>query len=172
MLPSLFDDERTGCQRLSLMLCCGALLVAPFCSEGSTAASAAAAVAVRAARVPRLPPPRIEPSIRIARDPFVPEPSLVGAARSSDVTPESVFELPPNLGASDATDKNGVTSGPIPVLRAIVLGPASRALVETGSGVRVVAIGDTMAGSVVTAIDAAGIVLASGVRIRIARKQQ
>jgi hypothetical protein len=79
------------------------------------------------------------PKLVVDRDPFVPEGETIAAG-----------------GAADSS---------VPLVRAVVLGDAPKALIETAGRPEFVGIGSIVAGSVVTAITRDGVVLDSGVRL-------
>ncbi len=92
-------------------------------------------------------------------------------------TPKTVSALPPvpgipvlpaNAGAGVprvAAPEEGPTNATV---RAVVTGDHGFALVESGTSMRIVARGDRIAGGVVTAIDAAGVILDSGKHLPLA----
>lgn len=84
----------------------------------------------------------------IARDPFVPDASAIDRS-----------ELQNSAEKTKETD--------MPIVRAVILGPQSRALVETGGAVKVFSLGERIAGATIVRIDRDGIRLADGRLLRI-----
>jgi hypothetical protein len=118
--------------------------------------------------------------VPISRDPFIPEASSIkanlgpqlGAGNDSIVGMQVTqgdpigFTLPANRGAEGTPLQDGPLG--TPRISAIVSGPSPRALVDDGTHVRVLAVGDALAGSRVTAIDESGVHLQSGALLRLA----
>jgi hypothetical protein len=147
---ALYDDQRQLLIRVGIMLAVGAAAVLPF-TIAPTSLDASAEI-LRAA--PPISSPTVTgrmefPMISVNRDPFVPDAGIIGR------------DLP-QIGAAAATQ---------PVLRAVVSGEQPRALVEVDGSVRVLAIGDKIGADVISAIDAAGVTLSSGVRLVLAPPQ-
>lgn len=172
MFLALYDEDRSLLRGMAFILCCSTLFVAPFLSDRSFSASAQPSQALRKMRQSEFSDRFFAPKISLARDPFLPDSfGEVGQVPMRDSDAPNSIVLPPNSGAN-VTSGSGDTVDPTAlVLRAVVLGPASRALIETGGSVRVVAVGDELAGSAVRTIDANGIVLANGVTLRLARSK-
>jgi hypothetical protein len=150
MLPALCDDQRCMLARLALMVCCGCCAVLPLTVRSSIAADAAAFQAAVPLRSPSALEPLRYPLIRLRRDPFV-------ADGLSEVA------LHGDAGAQLENEPNA-----IPVIQAVVLGKNARALVEQAGAISVVALGDSLAGSTVAAIDSHGVILSSGARLMLA----
>jgi hypothetical protein len=89
--------------------------------------------------------------VRISRDPFVPE--------------HSVLPHEDEQTASVTSTANAAFEAA--VVRAVVTAPARRALVDENGSVRIVAVGDSVAGSPVVAIERSGIRLQSGQVLRL-----
>lgn len=118
----------------------------------------------------RLPLPQIEnatpqPAIVIRRDPFAgnrTEPRGSNAAEAVRAGSNGVVGLQVVQGHSTGIELPGERD----VVRAVVSGSAGvRALVEDGDRARVVSIGDPLAGSTITSIDAHGIGLRNGAHL-------
>jgi hypothetical protein len=159
MLPALYDDDRRSLARLASMLIIGAIGVLPLTTQSSSVAGAADVRARNDQTDLALPPRLTFPAYSVSRDPFVPEQSIrakldgsvlrVGQGSSIGVV------LPPGTLSSAS------------IVRAIVLGNPARALVEDGSSVRVLGIGDRIGELVVVAITADGITLSDGTRLML-----
>ena len=145
MLPGLFDDERAALRRLAAMLVAGALALLPLTSQRSLDAGAAAAE--DSAATPSAPP-RLSrmtfPGFDVERDPFVP----------ARVQSQAAFRA------------TGPPAAPA-LVRAIVTGSPTRALLETGGTVRIVAPGDRIGERTILDILPAGIVLSDGTHLPI-----
>ncbi len=168
------DESRTFLMRLSVMIVCGGTAILPFTVPPTSAtARAQSANHTSPISVPDLPGKLEFPAISVERDPFVSDaPPASAQARlpfSADNSPtmdDIGIVLPPNDGARSATP---VMSAPgIPVVRGVVLGDVPEALVDFGSGVKVVSVGDSIGNDNVRTIDAGGVTLSSGLRLRIA----
>lgn len=166
MLPSLDDTGRRRMMRISAVACASACLLAPLAGRSSGGPNGASGGAEVRLRPPLLPAEATPAPVEVTRDPFE-----VGAFRkieSNDAAGISplTLTLPPNAGAA------GVPFGGLPVfgaptLRAIVTGASARALIEDAGTVRVVAVGDALAGSQIVSIGAGGVRLRSGVVYRL-----
>jgi hypothetical protein len=112
-----------------------------------------------------------EKPIPVARDPFIPEAGGGESVVGSQVTQGDPvdFALPANRGAAGTPLQDPALGAPR--VTAVVVGPSPHALVDDGTHVRVVGIGDMLAGSRVTAIDAGGVHLQSGAAIGLAEEQ-
>jgi len=164
MLAPLRDSRRKTLLRLSLLVCCVSAALLPLTGGSSGDASASPAVAEAAPKLPEVPSALRFPPVAVSRDPFVPDAVPDQAPIDGDVD----IVLPPNAGA------NGAPAPPLSdvpnqiVVRAVVIGPSSRALVDVNGKVNVLAVGDILAGNPIQAIDSQGIVLANGTRISLA----
>ncbi len=150
-------------------VCCGiSLCLAPLAGRSSfELASEQAAFNTRFSTA-ALQPIWTPKPVSVARDPFIPEvygvnlpapqDSIVGM-RVTQGDPIG-FTLPANRGAAGTPLQDGDFA---PQVTAIVIGPSPRALIDNGTQVRVVAVGDKLAGSRVTGIDENGVHLQSGV---------
>lgn len=152
---ALYDDQRQNLIRLGIMLAVGAAAVLPFTiSPTSLAASAETMPAAPIAGVPAVPGRIQFPTIAISRDPFVPDRAvLTNDASASDLKVSG--------------DPNASTSL-LPVVRAVVTGDDARALVDNAGVVQVLGVGDRLGSEVITAIDATGVMLSSGIRLVLA----
>lgn len=149
MLPALHDEARRALIGFALLACASSASLLPLTATSSPEASAQTIVAGSEVRVSSLPEREEYQPFTIARDPFVPDAS---AEERGDVR---------DVSATAA-------SGDLPIVRAVILGPQSRALVETGGAVRVFGLGDRLAGATIVAIDRNGLRLADGRQLRIA----
>ena len=99
------------------------------------------------------------------RDPFVSSaaPAIVGRAASSGgggALPNLV--LPPNAAAGTPPFESARPAQSGRVVRAIVLGTRSRALITSGGESTIVGVGDRLGDAIVTDISAAGLRLSNG----------
>jgi hypothetical protein len=114
-----------------------------------------------------------ESPVPVSRDPFIPEAPV-----------EHVSSAPPSVVRDGIVGMHVTQGDPIgftlqtnrgttgsPRVSAIVTGASPRALVDDGTRVRVVAVGDTLAGARISAIDAFGVHLETGVVFGIAEDQ-
>jgi hypothetical protein len=105
-------------------------------------------------------------------DPFAPRasedvtgpPVAANAERQDLAALDHLGPLPPNAGAIGSM----ALVAPVPVrLTAVVVGAHRGALVDDGSGPRVVTAGDRIAGTTVASIDARGVTLGDGRRLTL-----
>ncbi len=171
MLPALYDDDRRSLARLSTMLIIAAIGVLPLTTQSSSVAGAADVRTQANLSDLSLPPRLTFPAYSVSRDPFVPEQSirarLDGSALRVGQGSEIGVVLPPNAGA-EQNGTIGSMSGALPsapIVRAIVLGNPARALVEDGSSVRVLGVGDRIGDLAVASITPEGITLSDGTRL-------
>lgn len=174
---ALYDDDRIRLVRLSGMLVCGGLAVLPMTlPPGSMTADAARAVRHAGISVPAIPQRLEFPRIAVDKDPFVPDTAAliptpsIASNLSEDVQQGQDVRvvLPANAGAEGGSQETGIAPPSVIFVRGIVLGDQPQALIDTGSGVKVFALGDRVAGELIKSIDAGGVTLASGVRLKIA----
>jgi hypothetical protein len=134
------------------------------------AAFASAPQAASGGATPRRTPLGIEPDVPVEapvraelprRDPFAGGDAGAPRATSTSVPP-TIPVLPPNLGARASTTAAGPTTVRV---AAVVTGRRPYALIVDGDAVRIVAIGDPLRGSAVSAIDDTGVHLADGSRL-------
>ncbi len=143
MLPALLDEQRRSLVRYAIAACAASVAILPVMGSPSLSASGAAA-AHAVIRVPDEPANLPFPPIPLDRDPFVPDGSEIALASQS---------LSRNEGAT------GV------VLRAVVTGIEPRALIEAGSTVRVVGVGDKLGNATITEINKTEVVLSNGLEL-------
>lgn len=168
----LHDAQRRRLLTVSSILCAIPLCLMPL--AGRTSFELAGEQAVFNARfdAPELRSVWNEKPVPVARDPFVPEgaaaPGVRGRGTLADdgIVGMTVrqgdsmgFALPPNRGAAGTPLQ---ATGGLPAITAVVTGSSPRALVDDGDRVRVVGIGDTLAGSRVMNISGAGVRLQNG----------
>jgi hypothetical protein len=166
-VPALHPISRALLALAGIIALAAAFAGTPLIARGG--ASAVPLVAARAA----------DPSFAPAgaatvpnRDPFAggdDELRATPAARASlppiPSIPSALAALPPNAGAA------GVEfAAPGPRLAAVATGSHPYALVTDGASIRIVSVGEPLAGSVVTAIDGAGLRLADGTRLGLDRE--
>lgn len=131
----------------SAVLCAIPLCLAPLAGRSAfESAGERAALDSRFARL-SLGPPAHEQTVRVDRDPFI---------ETSARNP-----VPPVRGKAPANA----------TVTAVVTGASPRALIEDGATVRVVGIGDAVAGSRVDAISPAGVRLRSGALLPFAQER-
>jgi len=152
MLPALFDDERRTLLRAALMMCAASLAMLPLTSQSSLEAGAGTVTATSSSARGNELETLSFPSIALDRDPFVPGVAMPDAAMS----------------AADSRENGG--SGA--VVRAVVTGTEPRALVEIGTVVRVVGIGDAVGTAKVLEINASGVTLSGGIKLFLTPEQK
>jgi hypothetical protein len=145
MLPALLDGQRRTLLRLGVAASVASLIILPLTDMSPVTASAGMQIADGVKRLPNAPLPLSFPPIPLDRDPFV-----------ADADAQM-----PLQGDRGRIDEAGTAA----VLRAVVTGTEPRALVELGSTVRVVGIGDRLGGATVTAITRTGLLLSSGIEL-------
>jgi hypothetical protein len=143
MFKPLRTERRRALLRGSLFAVAGALLLTPLALPPAEPAQAGAIAPPPANAPPLAESP--EPTLLIARDPFVPD----AAVQSVDASSMDV-------------DGAGI------VVEAIALGDSPRALVQSGGASRIVRAGDALGDSTVRAIDERGLVLESGETLPLA----
>ena len=144
--------SRTVLAALSLASFGGAFALMPLGARGAAGDGPAAVILATPA-----PPVQREAAVVPSRDPFAgPDPAKSAAPSSAIAALPSVpGPLPPNLGA-----QGGQVPGPPPPLArvtAIATGAHPSALVEEAGNVRLIGLGDKLAGASVDAIDASGV---------------
>lgn len=178
MLPPLRDDQRRALLRLSILMCSAALALLPLTAQSSFDASAAEAIVQPALDVPTVPDRLRFPDVSVSRDPFVPDAASIAAPlvmNNAEVGTQVQggddigIVLPPNAGAS------GVPGGPVgtggqPLVRAVVVGPSSRALIDMGGAVRVLGVGDPLGPARIRTIDAGGVTLDNGAHLPLTQE--
>jgi len=154
VLPALYDSERRVLARFAAMLVLGACAVLPLTGQSTMIAGAAGTQSPLGPRTRlALPSQMAFPDYSIARDPFVPDRRF-----QADVS----VVLPPNAGAMANA----------PIVRAVVVGDAARALVEINGAVRVVAVGDKIGYLTVVQITSSSVFLSDGSRLPLDRQQR
>ena len=168
MLPALYDDQRELLLRLAVMVVLGSLCVLPMTVPESGTVRAEVSAGASVAPEPKVPIDLPVRSVALRRDPFMPVgTAAVGTLQASgdDGTPADIV-LPPNAGANGIpSDARGGVA--VPLVRAVVLGPHPRALIDLAGSVSVYGVGDRLGSSAISRIDAAGVELASGVRLPV-----
>ena len=173
MLPALRDSERRFLIQVALMLACGSLSLLPLTAESSSGAAAEIGASALSAAKSIEPESSPIPNISLRRDPFVPDATVAAAA--SEATARSYGSiggsLPPNAGASDVSLIGNLGTSGTPIVRAVILGARSKALVEMSGEVQVLGVGDAVGGSAIASVDDRGIVLSSGERILLLERR-
>lgn len=149
----LTERERRLLTVISLMLCGGSIALLPLTAE--SARNESRPIDARSASSPWAPPAVTYAALRVSRDPFQPFRGTMPLAPALAGADSSEMALPPNAGAV--------------IVRAVVLGPQSRALVEIGGRVNVLGVGDELASGTIASIDERGVVLSSGARIPLTK---
>ena len=143
-------------------------LAAAFAGTPLVARGGARVVPLIAAPVPDPPRAPAYAATVPDRDPFAggdDESTATPSARASLPPIPPIPALPPNAGAA------GVAFvAPGPRLAAVATGSHPYALVADGDSIRIVSVGEPLASSVVTSIDAAGLRLADGTRLTLDRE--
>ncbi|MDE2482412.1 MAG: hypothetical protein KGN02_09510 [bacterium] len=165
VVPAIDDERRASLGRLSAMLVVASLAVLPLTQRPSEIVYAAREGSEVRLGLPVPPHDASRAAVVPRRDPFV-SAYVPGAPSRSGLGPSGndAIALPPNAGALASAANAQV------VVRAVVLGRYSRALVEVDGSVEVVGVGDTIGTTRVASIDAAGITLASGARVLLRRE--
>lgn len=167
MLP-VDEGERRRLLCLSAILCVIPLCLAPLAGRSSFELASEHAAFDKRFNGPSFDTVWNDKPVDVARDPFVAERALpVSTGPGNGIVGLHVtqgqpigFVLPPNSGAS-GTPVQG-SSVDLPSVTAIVSGSSPRALIDDGMHVRVIGIGDSLAGSRVLSIDGAGVHLRNG----------
>lgn len=164
MLIPLRDNDRRLFVALSLALSLGSASLLPLTAQ-SALDGGVTETALAAPVVPRIPGALTFPEIKVARDPFVPLPAVSDARENLAPTQTADIILPPNAGAEQMPGLSVAGEAGTPVVRAVVLGPQSRALIEDGGSVKVLGVGDALGNATISAIDSTGIELSTGTRL-------
>ncbi|MEO9170268.1 MAG: hypothetical protein ABI282_10955 [Candidatus Baltobacteraceae bacterium] len=164
MLPPLRDSDRRRLVFLSIALSCSSVALLPLSAQSSSSGASDRGPIV-AASIPDVPSALRFPEVVVSRDPFVPAAGAQSVKPVVDTLVPDGIVLPPNSGADGIP--GGENTAPVPraIVRAIVLGPQSRALVEMGSAVKILEVGDSIGSAVISSIDANGINLSTGLHI-------
>lgn len=166
------SNRRKYLFRASLLLCVGSGLLAPLGARSSIEITPERLPGGLDLRAPILAPEVVDTAVTVVRDPFTPDrpqivqrelgnPSAEIGMQVQQGAPIGIV-LPPNRGAAGQAEFNSIT------IRAIIVGRQANALVEEGGSVRVVSVGDTIAGRRVLSIGAAGVRVAGGARYPLA----
>lgn len=134
----------------SAAICAVPMMLAPIAARSSFQLAREQSAFTARFNLPAVPAPWKTAAVNVSRDPFIPERPYVSAS-------DGVRETPPAAG--------GFAS---PAVRAVVTGPSPHALVDENGNVRVVSVGDLVAGSQVLAIDRTGIRLKNGTVLALA----
>lgn len=134
------SPDRSRLLHAAIASCAVALLLSPLAASSARNVPFDGAADVTIAPATPLPPETPFPKIYVERDPFA---------------------APPEMAASSQTERTRA------IVRAIASGAKASALIEEGGRTRLVSIGDRVDESQVTVIDAGGIVLANGARVRL-----
>lgn len=165
----LHEDERRRMLTWSALLCAVPLCLTPLAGRTSFEIATEQAAFQMRFSTPSLETVWNGKPVDIRRDPFQPE---QGAKNALAAAPGGLvglhvtqgasigFILPANHGSAGSPVQ--VTAQGNPSITAIVTGPSPRALIDDGAHVRMVGVGDALAGSRILAIDAAGIHLENG----------
>ncbi len=147
------DPLRRRCLQLSAFLCAIPLCLAPLAGRSSFELADRRSVLNERFNSPSLTATWKAQPVNVARDPFVPE------TTSYSQTDPAV----PVVGMHVTRGQPiGFTVPLNPLVKAIVSGTSPRALIDDGSQVRVIGVGDTIGGERVLAIDRAGVRLQNG----------
>lgn len=144
------ESHRKRLLAWSALLCAVPICLAPLAGRSSLELASEHAAFYARFSAPRFEAEQHAPPITSVRDPFVPD------VRSTGVPP-------PRTGIVGMHVTQGQPIGGLPVVTAVVTGASARALVDDGAQVHVVAVGDALAGSRVTSIDASGVRLQNGI---------
>lgn len=167
-MRSVNDKQRRRLLAWSALLCAIPVSLAPL--AGRTSFELASEQAAFGARfsAPQLDGVWSDKAVSVLHDPFIAEAGE--AARGTSVTKANVIGAHVTQGES-----TGITvpvGGSVPqmpfTVTAVVTGVSPRALVDDGARVRVVGVGDPIAGSRVISIDGSGVHLQSGVLVPLA----
>lgn len=134
------SPDRSRLLHAAIALCAVALLLSPLAARSARKFPLDVPAEVAIAPVTPMPHETPFPKIYVERDPFAP---------------------PPEMAASSQTERTRA------IVRAVASGAKASALIEEDGRTRLVSIGDRVDESLVTAIDARGIVLANGARVRL-----
>lgn len=168
----LHERQRRSVVTWSVLCCAVPLCLAPL--AGRTSFELASEKAAFDARFPAPVLQNVwsEKPVEVARDPFVPDiPADVSAAVPSGVVGVHVTQgdavgisVPQSSAASQTS--GAPAAGPL-LVRAVVTGTSPRALIDDGTRVRMVAVGDEVGGSRVASIGRRGVRLQNGVFVAL-----
>lgn len=134
------SSDRSGLLHVAIAFCAVAVLLSPLAARSARVSSSSPGTTVVLPPTMAMPAETPFPKIYVERDPF--------AAPSYMQTP------------SQAAQTRAV-------VRAVASGPRASALVEEDGQTRLVSVGDSVDGSAIVRIDARGIVLGNGARVRL-----
>lgn len=157
----LDDARRRRLLTWSALCCAVSLCLAPIAGRSSFELAGERAAFNSRFTTPTLQPIWTPKPVSVARDPFMPEAGM----QVTQGDPLG-FALPPNRGAAGTPLQGGAFE--TPRVTAVVTGALPRALIDDGTQVRVVAVGDMLAGSRVIAIDQSGVHLQTGAVLSVA----
>lgn len=146
MLPPLRDETRRTLFGIALLIGASSASLLPLTAQSSFEARAQAQPMGDDISVPPIPTNADVRQFSVARDPFVPDAE----------PPEQPVEAATRVEAP-----GGI------VVRAIILGPRSRALVETRGSVSVLGVGDRIGDASIVGIGRSGVVLSDGRTIAV-----
>lgn len=162
----LDDTQRRRTLLCSVLLCVVPLFLAPLAGRSSLEVAGERAMLDARFSAPSLAATWSAKPVNVARDPFIPEVAKSAVApRAGAVVGVHVTQGQP-IGYAASPNQ-----GPILGVVAIVTGASPRALVDDGSHVRVVGIGDVLDGSRILRIDRAGIHLVNGTVLALAEDE-
>lgn len=158
----LDDAARRRALTWSALLCAIPLCLAPLAGRSSLEVASERATFDARFNAPTLAATWNDRPVNVARDPFIPEtrPTDVPSPPPDIVGMHVTAGQPIGYVASTPLSRSSVT--------AIVSGPSPRALVDDGVHVRVVGIGDILAGSRIVSIDGMGVRLQNGTLLGLA----
>lgn len=155
MLP-LDEASRRRMRSWSALLCVIPLCLAPLAGRSSFEAASERARFEARFNAPALKVSWNHEPVSVARDPFVAEKST----QAGSVAPTGVVGMHVTQGQPIGFALPGHTLAV--TVKAVVTGASPRALVDDGEHVRVVGLGDVLAGARITSIDASGVHLQNG----------
>lgn len=144
----MIDAQRKGLLSIGACMCATAVALTPLAGRSSFDAGVVHAASASRVTVAAAAQSTPAPPVVVVRDPFLNETQDVSAAQKP-------------VGAA------GAPSHGFPVVRAVISGTQPRALVDQDGSIRIVAIGDRIAGARIEAIFARSIRLANGVTLEL-----
>jgi len=164
-LHPLDESTRRKIVACAAFCCAVSLCLAPLAGRTSFELARERRVLAARFRTPELDAPRRDQPVAVARDPFI-------AERDEDA-PNREVPVAANENVVGMRVMQGQPIGfavgyGVPQITAVITGTSPRALADDGAHVRVIAIGDSLAGSRVVSIDGAGVRLSNGTVLRLA----
>lgn len=158
----LFGRQRRALLRSSCFVFCGAVALVPMTLPPVMAQGGSDAPDPRTA-LPLVPQRLTYPAVVVDRDPFVSaQPAVPVANGLSDAgSDDPGIVLPPNDAAGSVNGAPGANAA-LPIVRAIILGPSPKALVDANGRSAVVGIGSPLGGSTIVTMSANAVELADG----------